>query len=240
MKNNYSPQSSDLHQTGVVYQFNCTLPHCMAETYIGMTQATITHRLINHTQSGSIFKHFNQYHNSKPTREFLINNTTIIAKADNRYKLAVKEALLILNIEPSINKQFDNMSNILKLYNQRKSNVPPETHRELKTRNRAPNVSIVHVRDHSSTPILSHTNNQHPSSNGYSKSIVYEDNKGTNEIDKDSTIPDMFVILKKFGIDTDFKEIDLDSYHALIFDDEELSIGQRVKSRKRTAQKRYT
>ena len=121
MKNNMGPKLPNLSQTGVVYNFKCPLPHSKAENYIGMTQATVSHRLTNHVQAGSISSHFKQHHNSKLTKGTLVNNTNIIAKSDNRYKLAIKEALLILNLEPSINKQFDNFTNILKLYSNRKS-----------------------------------------------------------------------------------------------------------------------
>ena len=52
----------------------------------------------------------------KPTRQELVENTTIITKAESRYKLSIKEALLILKRNPTINKQFDNFTNILKLH----------------------------------------------------------------------------------------------------------------------------
>ena len=62
-----------------------------------------------------ILQHFLNSHNRKPTRSELTENTSIIAKADNRYILAVKEALLILHQNPSINKQFETFSHTLKL-----------------------------------------------------------------------------------------------------------------------------
>ena len=227
---NRSSKTNNLHQTGVIYQFNCPLPHSRAETYIGMTQATITNRLINHTQSGSIFKHFKQYHNSRLTRELLVENTTIIAKADNRYTLAVKEALLILNVEPSINKQFDNMSNILKLYNQRKSNVHPDISLTL--------VSSVHISSPPHSPILSRTN-QHPINSWCGKRSLNNINNNTIASDTNDSIPDMSTILANFGVNTSFRELDLDCYLALVFEEENLSIGHRVKSRARTAHKKY-
>lgn len=72
-----------------------------------------------HGQNGSIFNHFLQCHNEKPTRQQLTENTIIIARANDRYKLSIKEALLILNNAPSLNIQFDHFSSILKLYNHR-------------------------------------------------------------------------------------------------------------------------
>ena len=119
MRNNMAPFPQSLQQTCVVYKFSCPLPHCKAEEYIGLTQTTLSRRLTMHGQNGSIYKHFKDNHNTKPTRDQLTQNTKIIAKANDRYKLAIKEALLILKHSPSINIQFDNFTNILKLHNHR-------------------------------------------------------------------------------------------------------------------------
>ena len=115
MKNNLTSRNSTLQQTNVIYEFSCPNPHSKAEKYIGMTQATISRRLTMHAQAGSILQHFIDEHQTKPTRKQLTENTIIIARAQNRYKLALKEALLILSNAPSINRQYDNFSNILKL-----------------------------------------------------------------------------------------------------------------------------
>ena len=69
-----------------------------------------------HGQNGSILNHFQESHSCKPTRDQLTTNTSIVAKANDRYKLSIKEALVILNTKPLINKQFDNFTNVLKLY----------------------------------------------------------------------------------------------------------------------------
>ena len=116
MKNNLNANPSVLQQTNVVYNFTCPLPHCKAEQYIGLTQTTLSRRLAMHTQTGSIFQHFKNNHQTKPTRNQLADNTTIMARAENRFKLSIKEALLILHNAPSINKQFDNFTSILKLH----------------------------------------------------------------------------------------------------------------------------
>ena len=115
MKNNLMSKHSTLQQTNVIYQFSCPHPHSKAEKYIGMTQTTLSRRLTMHAQAGSILQHFINEHQTKPSRNILTENTTIIAKARNRYKLAIKEALLILSNAPSINRQEDNFLNILKL-----------------------------------------------------------------------------------------------------------------------------
>ena len=85
-----------------------------------------------YAQAGSIPQHFINDHQSKPNRKQLVENTIIIARAQNRYKLAIKEALLILSHTPSINKQYDNFSNILKL-----STRPNHRHRNISDSNAA-------------------------------------------------------------------------------------------------------
>ena len=119
MKNNMSPYPTLLQQSSVIYKFSCPLPHSQAVEYVGLTQTTLSRRLMYHAQDGGICKHFMNCHKAKPTREQLTDNTTIIARAPDRFKLAIKEALYIIKLGPLINKQYDNFSSILKLYNHR-------------------------------------------------------------------------------------------------------------------------
>ena len=65
MKNNMAPPPSTLQQTNAVYLFQCSLPHSQAETYVGLTQTTLSRRLTMHGQDGSICKHFATTHNKK-------------------------------------------------------------------------------------------------------------------------------------------------------------------------------
>ena len=96
MKNNLQPPLKVIQQTNVVYSFNCPVLQCQAkpqtETYIGQTQTTLSRRLTMHLQSGSILQHFLNSHNRKPTRTELTESTTIIARANSKYMLSVKEA----------------------------------------------------------------------------------------------------------------------------------------------------
>ena len=116
MKNNLSPPPTVLQQSNVIYQFECPLSHGnVIPRYVGFTQNKLSRRLTMHLQQGSIRNHFMDHHNSILTRETIVNNTTIIEKAQDRYHLAIKEALLIMNSNPIINKQYDNFSNILRL-----------------------------------------------------------------------------------------------------------------------------
>ena len=159
MKNNLTPRPSDLQQSNLVYKFSCPLPHSKAVEYIGFTQTTLSRRLTMHGQNGSIFKHFMSIHNVKPTREQLTHNTIIIAKANDRYKLSIKEALLILNEKPSLNIQFENFGNILKLYNHR---------------NQRSDVAVVKHTD--TTPSLSCTDGEPPPSSLSQNSIPLNPN----------------------------------------------------------------
>ena len=71
-----------------------------------------------------------------PSKQQLIDNTKIIAQADTKYKLLIKEALLIQKHNPAINKQFDSFPNILKLHiNRRPGNNQPTINTPLSTVN---------------------------------------------------------------------------------------------------------
>ena len=114
MKNNLSPPLPPMHQTNLVYKFICPIQHCKAE-YIGYTECTLSRRMAGHCQNGSILKHFKDQHDSKPNKQLLIDNSTIIAKGSNKNNLLIKEALLIQAHHPQINKQYDTFPNVLKL-----------------------------------------------------------------------------------------------------------------------------
>ena len=77
-------------------------------------------------------EHYKTNHNIIPNKEILFDNTEIIARASDRYRLSIKEALSISHNNPSINKQFENFGHTLKLHPHRKPTVissnavPPE------------------------------------------------------------------------------------------------------------------
>ena len=119
MKNNSAPPPPIAQRTNVVYNFNCPLPHGEAVNYIGLTTTTLYNRMSRHVQSGSIKRHFEESHHTKPTRSQILDNTTILSFAENKQKLYIKEALHILQENPKINRQYDNFTNILKLYKSR-------------------------------------------------------------------------------------------------------------------------
>ena len=119
MKNNSAPAPPISQRTNVVYKFNCPYPHGEAENYIGLTTTTINTRMTRHVQTGSIRKHFEDVHHTRPTKSEILDNTSILTFAENRQKLYIKEALFILQENPTINRQYDNFTNILKLYKSR-------------------------------------------------------------------------------------------------------------------------
>ena len=124
MRNNTSPPISTLQQNNLVYAFNCPLSHSKATAYIGYTECTLERRITGHSYNGSIKQHFLTYHDIKPTKELIANNTTILTKANDKQRLTIKEALLILRYSPVINRQFDNFQHTLKLHKHHITNEP--------------------------------------------------------------------------------------------------------------------
>ena len=116
MKNNPSPPIPPIKQTNLVYAFNCDVSPCETTLYIGYTRTSLARRLKSHTYNGSIKKHYEETHGIKVNTNKLINNTTIIAKAPDKYRLTIKEALLISQHAPVINHQFENFVRTLKLF----------------------------------------------------------------------------------------------------------------------------
>ena len=126
MKNSCLPPIPESDKSRVCYKFTCPIQDCKPDEYIGYTETKLSNRLNNHTYKGSIREHFSTHHNSLPTKQQLIDNTKIKAQADTKYKLLIKEALLIQKHNPVINRQFDSFPNILKLHIHRRpgSNQP--------------------------------------------------------------------------------------------------------------------
>lgn len=164
-----------------------------------MIQTTIEMRLKSPINNGSIHDHFKENHNQKPSIDKLIENTTVLAKAENRYQLAIKEALLISYHAPSINRQFGNFANILKLHAHIKPNL-------------ANSVSL------SKSKLVPHPRQTDISS--FSSNFNCIRNFSNNELSSDTeNIPDMKIILEKFGIDPDkLSEIPLKSYNPVTLD----------------------
>ena len=119
MKNNPSPKPPTLQQHNVIYMYSCNeciTQHGQAGEYVGMTQTTLSRRLTMHLQTGSIKQHHLTNHETTLDRKSLVENTSILTRASNKQELAIKEAILILNRNPLINRQFNQFDNTLKLH----------------------------------------------------------------------------------------------------------------------------
>ena len=82
MKNNLGPKLRDLAQTNVVYEFNCQIGACKhlprpQATYVGLTTCTLSRRLSNHLQKGSILQHCHDIHDHKMTRKEMEDGISI-------------------------------------------------------------------------------------------------------------------------------------------------------------------
>ena len=172
MKNNTAPPPPTPQKTNVVYKFSCPLPHREAEDYIGLTSTTLDRRFAKHTQTGSIKSHFEDHHNIKPTKSQLLDSTTILTHANTRQKLYIKEALLISKHAPTINRQYDNFTNVLKLYKPRHNNNYyhnsgfRSTHLDSNDHTNSPvsnNTSSVHshILHHTNSPVSNNTSSVH-------------------------------------------------------------------------------
>ena len=148
--------------------------------YVGFTQNSLSKRLTQHLQQGSIRNHFIDHHNATLTREIIVNNTKIIEQAKDRYNLAIKEALLIMNTNPVINKQYDNFSNILRLNAHRINTIV----RRQSTNNNAPAILPSIHQDHpenNSTAINDNIDNQSTSNNTPAiMPSIHQDHPGNN------------------------------------------------------------
>ena len=128
IRNNLSPPTPPLLQTGLIYEFKCPFPHGQVESYIGLTQTTLKQRLLSHTYKGSIHDHFVTHHGCRPNKSQLEENTSILSKATDRYRLSIKEALFISQQQPSINRQFETFTHTLKLFRNSRPTTIPNNH----------------------------------------------------------------------------------------------------------------
>lgn len=108
LKNSPRANSNPLQKTNVIYEFSCNTENCefqASSKYIGCTVTTLSRRLTMHLQGGGPFCHMKNVHNTKITREQLVNQTKIINQAWDRNRLEILEALLIQKNKPAINNQ---------------------------------------------------------------------------------------------------------------------------------------
>ena len=103
MKNNPAPLQDKIRRRNVVYLFKCPVLSC-DQDYIGMTTMKLSKRISCHLQQGAISNHMHTAHNTKITREKLIDSISIIDQEQDHKRLRYLEALHILDKKPTINR----------------------------------------------------------------------------------------------------------------------------------------
>ena len=91
--------------------------------YVNLLNNQVQIDVLPSVQSGAIQEHYLACHNIRPSKHELLNNTKILTSAEDKYRLSIKEALLILHCNPSLNKQYDNFTHTLKLKPNRNVNL---------------------------------------------------------------------------------------------------------------------
>ena len=106
MRNNPLRDVSPMTMSNVVYLYRCPYGECGLR-YIGKTTTRLTRRLTCHLQAGAPRNHHLEAHNSRLTRTELEEGTSILEIAGDRRRLAILEALSILQLNPELNTQTD-------------------------------------------------------------------------------------------------------------------------------------
>ena len=119
LKNNENTVSRSLDKTNVIYKYKCPDRDCYLKNnfYIGFTNCKLTRRLTMHLQKGAIKTHEHCAHKSKLTREKITENTSILYQRNCSRRLKILEAILIRDLNPSLNEQDSNFARTLKLHN---------------------------------------------------------------------------------------------------------------------------
>ena len=69
-----------------------------------------------HLQNGAIQSHYMDHYDSRISRAFIVDNTTIIKKINDFNRLTICEAMFIKLREPLINRQDTGFTRTLKLF----------------------------------------------------------------------------------------------------------------------------
>lgn len=100
----------------VVYQYVCSKEACMASKYIGYTECSLTLRMRNHAQNGSILKHNLEKHRHKITTNEILSDVEILRQFNSKDELIIAEALLIKEHNPSLNGQLEGGDRVLTIF----------------------------------------------------------------------------------------------------------------------------
>ena len=121
VKNRVNDQSP-LKQSNVVYHFKCNKGDCAllpTSGYIGYTTTTLSRRLTMHLQGGGPQHHTLTEHDTRLTRQEIVDSTSILARSPDWRRLVALEAILIREKDPAINRQI-NARGTLQLYEGRR------------------------------------------------------------------------------------------------------------------------
>ena len=112
MRNNQQT-TTPLQETNVVYRFKCSTGDCATRNvyYIGHTTTSLSRRLTMHLQDGGPKAHLHDQHGTRLTRDLLTNNTTIIARQNDKRRLAITETIIIRDTSPIINTHMKTLTN---------------------------------------------------------------------------------------------------------------------------------
>lgn len=86
--------------------------------YVGQTRNTLSKRITYHLQDGAVKDHLSHSHKASLTRQHLEDNISVIKEIKDYQRLIMYEALTIMKLNPTINRQKDNFYNPLKLFAQ--------------------------------------------------------------------------------------------------------------------------
>ena len=113
MRNNQQT-TTPLQETNVVYRFKCSTGDCATRNvyYIGHTTTSLSRRLTMHLQDGGPKAHLHDQHGTRLTSDLLTNNTTIIARQNDKRRLAITETIIIRDTSPIINTHMKTLTNI--------------------------------------------------------------------------------------------------------------------------------
>ena len=111
IKNDVAPRPVGVRQSHVVYKFTCPEEDCTPlASYVGMTTTTLSRRLTLHLQQGGPKEHLNYTHGRSLDRETIVRQTETISTEKDPHRLAILEAIIIKELQPSINRQVEDFA----------------------------------------------------------------------------------------------------------------------------------
>ena len=121
MRNNLTLNKRELSQFNIIYEFKCPKDECIRQqninnAYLGYTECTLSRRLSMHLQNGAIVTHSIATHKKKIDRKTIVDCTKIRFRENDKNRLEILEAILILCEKPEINKQDTGKKRVLSLF----------------------------------------------------------------------------------------------------------------------------